>query len=179
MLILDIEFMTHTSNNQGTPLQYIVFNGKFCEASEVMLSFTNRSFNYGDGVFETIRYTDGKLLYWEEHLERLAQTALFIKLDIDSIDWDSMKESVLFLLDDPEITNARIKIQLFRKGGGLYRPLSNQASYLITAAALSNDAFEMNINGLKIAIYDEVPQTISRMSAHKTSNALIYILVQI
>lgn len=45
----------------------ILINGE--EKNQV--SVYDRAFQYGDGLFETIALRDGKLIYWDEHLQRL------------------------------------------------------------------------------------------------------------
>jgi branched-subunit amino acid aminotransferase/4-amino-4-deoxychorismate lyase len=40
----------------------------------------DRSFLYGDGVFESVRVFNGKPFCWTQHLERLRQGAVFLKI---------------------------------------------------------------------------------------------------
>ena len=44
------------------------------------LSIEDRSIHYGDGLFETILFDDGKLLYWEQHYQRLLRSAIRLKI---------------------------------------------------------------------------------------------------
>jgi len=57
----------------------IVFlNGQFIPESEAMVSVFDRSFLYGDGLFETVRVAHGKPFRLRSHLERLEQGARFL-----------------------------------------------------------------------------------------------------
>jgi aminodeoxychorismate lyase len=65
----------------------IVFlNGEFVEADQAKVSVFDRSFLYGDGVFETIRVSQGNPFRWAQHLERLGLGArrLHMPLPIDA-----------------------------------------------------------------------------------------------
>lgn len=157
---------------------YVIYNNDFFPANDLLLSFNNRSFSFGDGFFESIRYSKNHILFWEDHVVRAKATAKLLKLDISIIDWEVLKKQILFLLDN-YIGDARVKIHIFRRGGGFYTPKTNEASFLITAYQTTHSAYEFDDNGLKVDIFDEIPQSINKLSSHKTSNALIYILASI
>ena len=54
----------------------IVFlNGKFVSEDQAQVSVFDRSFLYGDGLFETMRVTHGHPVRWTEHLQRMAAGA--------------------------------------------------------------------------------------------------------
>src|SRR5207244_3239562 len=61
----------------------IVFlNGQFVPESQAVVSIFDRSFLYGDGLFETMRIHNGKPFRWVQHLDRLRQGAEFLKIRI-------------------------------------------------------------------------------------------------
>jgi branched-chain amino acid aminotransferase len=64
----------------------VYLNGQFVPEAAATVSIFDRSFQYGDGLFETIRFANGKPFHWEPHLERLAHGAGFlgIRLPFDS-----------------------------------------------------------------------------------------------
>src|SRR5437879_5916931 len=49
----------------------VFINGKFLPEDQSYISIFERGFLYGDGLFETIRISNGKPFRWEQHLERL------------------------------------------------------------------------------------------------------------
>lgn len=55
-------------------------NGQFVPEAEAKVSIFDRSFLYGDGLFETLRVYSGKPFCWQEHMERLGRGAEFLKL---------------------------------------------------------------------------------------------------
>ncbi len=61
----------------------IVFlNGKFVPEEQAVVSVFDRSFLYGDGLFETMMVCNGKPFRWMQHLERLQRGAEFLKIKL-------------------------------------------------------------------------------------------------
>lgn len=56
----------------------VFLNGHFVPEAEARVSVFDRSFLYGDGLFETIRVANGKPFRWAQHLERLERGAEFL-----------------------------------------------------------------------------------------------------
>jgi branched-chain amino acid aminotransferase len=64
-------------------MRMIVFlNGQFVPAEQATVSIFDRSFLYGDGLFETMRVTNGKPFRWWAHMERLRKGGDFLGLKI-------------------------------------------------------------------------------------------------
>ena len=59
----------------------INYNGEIQQTSPA-LSAKNRGFLYGDGVFDLVKYVEGKLIFWEEHYLRLMATMRISRMDI-------------------------------------------------------------------------------------------------
>jgi len=59
----------------------ISVNGKLCPRSEAMVSVFDAGFLLGDGVWESFRLHEGKLVFIEEHMDRLFRGASQISLD--------------------------------------------------------------------------------------------------
>ena len=60
----------------------IFLNGKFVPEEKAVVSVFDRSFLYGDGLFETIRVFNGKPFRWQQHMKRLQQGADFLKIKV-------------------------------------------------------------------------------------------------
>ena len=61
----------------------IVFlNGKFVPEEQATVSVFDRSFLYGDGLFETMRVINGKPFRWWDHMERLRKGGDFLGIKI-------------------------------------------------------------------------------------------------
>jgi aminodeoxychorismate lyase len=61
----------------------IVFlNGQLVAEEQAVVSVFDRGFQYGDGLFETMRVLNGRPFRWEQHWERLARGAAFLKIPL-------------------------------------------------------------------------------------------------
>jgi branched-chain amino acid aminotransferase len=56
-------------------------NGKILPESQVMVSFRDRSFKYGDGVFDMTRTFGGRIFKLQEHIDRLYASLKYAGLD--------------------------------------------------------------------------------------------------
>jgi aminodeoxychorismate lyase len=61
---------------------FVFLNGKFVPEEQAVVSVFDRSFLYGDGLFETMRVFNGKPFRWAQHLERLQRGAEFLKIKL-------------------------------------------------------------------------------------------------
>ncbi len=57
------------------------FNGKIVPESEVMIPFRDRSFKYGDGVFDMTRTFGHKIFKLEEHIDRFYDSLSYVKIN--------------------------------------------------------------------------------------------------
>jgi branched-chain amino acid aminotransferase len=88
---------------------FVFLNGQIVPEEQAVVSVFDRSFLYGDGLFETMLVLKGKPFRWEHHLERLERGAEFLRLRIpfsrealrgfadELIAWNRMPESLLRL----------------------------------------------------------------------------------
>jgi len=60
----------------------IFLNGQFVPEERAVVSVFDRSFLYGDGLFETMRVFHGKPFRWEQHIERLQRGAGFLGIKL-------------------------------------------------------------------------------------------------
>jgi aminodeoxychorismate lyase len=58
----------------------IFLNGRFVPEEQAVVSIFDRSFLYGDGLFETIRIYNRIPFRWSQHIERLERGAQFLKI---------------------------------------------------------------------------------------------------
>ena len=65
----------------GNTERVAYFNGKIVPESQVLISFRDRSFKYGDGVFDMTRTFNGHIFKLQEHLERLYRSLKYVGID--------------------------------------------------------------------------------------------------
>ena len=60
----------------------VFLNGRYCAPEEAFISVDDRGFLFGDGIYEVIRFYDGKLFKLHEHLVRMERSAAKIMLNL-------------------------------------------------------------------------------------------------
>lgn len=155
---------------------FLVYNSDILFENDFHVSVQDRAFQYGDGLFETVRYEQGKVCFWSDHFARLSAGLLLLQLvPAQELTADSLHQQLVQLLSANNLTNqpARIKIQIWRQPGGLYTPTQSTANVLITARP--GKVFTMS-SVQTVRLYDAFRVQASPVSALKTLNALPYIL---
>lgn len=137
----------------------------------------NRAFRYGDALFETLLVRKGKVFNAEAHLNRMLSGMDVLGFAYDKADWRARMHRVLQQLSKeiPDGLFGRIRIQVYRTGGGSYLPESDLPDFVAEVTILPNDPWQFS-RPLKIGIYEDVPLTFSPLSAVKSTNALPFIL---
>jgi branched-chain amino acid aminotransferase len=136
----------------------------------------NRSFLYGDGLFESIRFQDGTLFYIDDHLERLVSGMFTLGLDTTFFNPLQICDLMLELCKQNELIDARVRLTVFRDAGGFYKPSNDNCSYLITAEAINPLLVNNNNKGVRLGLYSEIRKPINSLSGIKSSNGLLYVL---
>lgn len=155
----------------------INFNGTLQEGTNV-ISDNNRGYNYGDALFETIKVSHGKLLFWEDHYFRLMASMRIMRMDIPmEFTMEFLESEIIKLLSESNLLKAsvRVKLMVHRNEGGLYLPLDNTVSFIISTKLLENDFYLLNDNHYEIDLYKDFYVSPSLLSTLKTNNKAINI----
>lgn len=157
-------------------MNQLILNGDFHTLeSNQLLSTSNRAFLYGDGIFETIKLQNKKMLFWEDHYNRMINGAKALSLDCSKISKDDLRASIIQLAEKNSLTTARIRIQLWRSPGGLFTPADNSIQYLINASEFT----EAPSLKRSCFFFEDVTLAYSSISRYKTCNALPYIVASL
>jgi len=152
----------------------INFNGDIVTQEENVLT-QNRAFLYGDGVFETLKIVNKKILFLEDHYFRLMASMRVVRMEIPmNFTMEYLEEQVLNLVDQKGISaSARARITVFRNDGGLYLPKTNNVSFLIHATSLENASYILNTAEYEVDLYKDFYVTKQLLSSIKTTNKMI------
>jgi branched-chain amino acid aminotransferase len=158
--------------------KYLSYNGELILAKEFRISPDNRAFNYGDGIFETIRCLNSKPLFFAKHYQRLRNALYELQIDLPAqFSEEFFRINIHKLLQKNRIyKGARIRLNIFRSEGGLYTPMDNTAQYVMSVKALSDEEFVLNSEGITIDVFDKIRKPINSLAQFKTNNALLYVL---
>ncbi|MFD1551842.1 hypothetical protein DNU06_01910 [Putridiphycobacter roseus] len=160
---------------------YVNNNGVLIPIDSYALKAGNRGHLYGDGCFESIRVIHGRPINLVNHYKRITATTKVLQMHIPvTFTLDFFEKEIQLLLEQNKITEGgKVRFSIDRKPGGTYLPRTNEIDYFIEAYPLSLNAFELNENGLRLDLYDEIKKPINILANYKTKNSLIYILAKL
>ena len=157
----------------------INYNGKIIEGTEPNL--LNRGFLYGDCVFETIKVIDNKIIFWEDHYLRLMSSLRIIRVEIPINYTPEFFESQIENTFNKLSSNfsGRIRLSVYRSGGGLYRPNSMLPNFLIHIKSDINNLFKISEANYKVDLFKDYYMNNDLLSNLKTNNKVINVLAGI
>ena len=129
----------------------IYLAGKLVPQEQALISVFDHGLLYGDGVFEGIRVYNGKVFLEREHVVRLYESALAIRLEIP-LTQDEMIQAVRDTVAANNIVNGYVRLVVTRGAGSLgldIRRTSNP-QVIVIADTISLYPQELYDNGLKL-----------------------------
>lgn len=154
-------------------------NGSILQESEALFSYNNRGFNYGDAVFETLKVSHSKILFWEDHYFRLMASMRILRMEIPmNFTLEFLEAEILKLIGKNEQSQqtARVKLIVWREKGGLYTPETNNIGYNISTKNLNNDFYELNDEEYVVDLYKDHYISPSLISTVKSNNRLLNVI---
>jgi aminodeoxychorismate lyase len=156
----------------------INLNGKILNETKAGISVNNRSFRYGDGLFETMKMMKGRIIHAEQHFNRLfagMQTLQFQVPKIFTPDF-LLKQINELAMQNGHAKLGRIRLTIFRGDGGLYDTVNHSPNYLLQTWELNAANNELNENGLVIDFYEGTRKYADALANVKSNNYLPYLL---
>jgi len=159
-------------------LPFVNFNGKISSSNEPVLLSDNRAFRYGDSLFETIRVANGKVLFLNDHVDRLKRGMSYLQMNIpEQFSEGFFGQHIIDLaLKNKLASDARIRLTVYRNSGGFYSPTNNDVSYLLEMESLDFEGFVLNQKGFSIDVFSDIKKMQHPISSIKSGNALVYIM---
>jgi len=157
----------------------IVFlNGRFVPEAEAMVSVFDRSFLYGDGLFETLHVYGGKPFRWAEHLERLERGAAFLKIKLPFA-VEELWNHALQLVERNAMPESLLRITLSR-GVGLrgYSPKGTNQPTLVMSLHEAPDTGGKRPTGWRVITASCRLPANEALAQFKTCNKLPQILAR-
>jgi aminodeoxychorismate lyase len=109
----------------------VFLNGKFVPEEQAVVSVFDRSFLYGDGLFETLRVAGGKPFCWPQHIERLQRGAEFLKLRLPFAR-EALEMFSTRLIEQNQMPESLLRITLSRGiGPRSYSPVGANQPFLV------------------------------------------------
>ena len=158
----------------------INFNG-IIQDSDLQLTVSNRSFLYGDGVFETLKIVNNKILFFEDHYFRLMASMRIVRMEIPmTFTMEYLEEQILQLVEVLSIKDAaRVRFTVFRNEGGFYLPNDNSISFVIQASKLENIRYKIPKIQFEVDLYKDFIVPSQLLSTLKTANKITHVTASI
>ncbi|MFY0604673.1 MAG: aminotransferase class IV [Flavobacteriaceae bacterium] len=117
------------------------FNGTLVSDIENIISSDNRAFKYGDSLFETLKISNNRIIFWEDHYFRLMASMRMLRMKIPmNFTLENLEQEILKTIPtDSNTTLFRARLSVFRKDGGFYTPETNTIDYLVEVSELIID----------------------------------------
>ena len=134
-------------------MQSYSINGVICDASEAKIPVNDHGFLYGDGVFEGLRFYNGRILKLRAHLKRLADSAkaLGISLPMSAV---KLEQALLEIVEASSHTNGYLRLIVTRGVGplGIDPSHCETGCVVIIADQLKMVSEEVRDNGARLII---------------------------
>ena len=160
---------------------YINHNGNFILSDAPMVTANNRSFRYGDALFETIRLANYNPQFLKEHLLRLTAGMQVLKMEMNSnLNTTFLEHAILELAQKNNITSdGRVRLTVYRNEGGLYAPSDNKVSFVVEVYPIEEKGYILNQKGYSVDLFTEFKKAQNALSSIKSANSAIYVMAGI
>jgi branched-chain amino acid aminotransferase len=160
---------------------YINHNGIFMEADKPVIKVSNRSFRYGDALFETIRIANKKPMFVKEHFQRLQKGVYVLKMQLNPNFNETFLEKIILELAEKNAiqSDARCRLTIYRNDGGMYAPEENTASFILEINPLEEQNYLLNSKGYAIDLFNDFRKPQNALSSIKSANSIVYVMAGI
>jgi branched-chain amino acid aminotransferase len=157
----------------------IVFlNGRFVPEEQALVSVFDRSFLYGDGLFETVLVSNATPFRWAQHLERLQHGAGFlgIALPFSLADLTRFAARLIHL---NQVASGLLRLTLSRGVGARGYSTHGAGAPTLVMALQATPAFDPSLlQGWKLLTSSFKLPAGEALAQHKTCNKLAQILAR-
>ncbi len=155
----------------------INFNGELLFEENVKLSPENRGFKYGDAIFETIKVSNNRVIFWEDHYFRLMSSMRMLRMKIPmEFTLEFLEQEILKTVAAQDTAiSFRVRLNVYRKDGGLYTPKTNKIDYFIDAKANTYATKDI----YTVDVFKDFYNYSGLLSTIKTNNRMVNTLASI
>ncbi len=128
----------------------VFLNGQILKEEDAKISISDLSYQFGYGLFETIKCEAGLPIFFEEHYKRLSHSAREIGM-LFPVDMPEIKKWVINVLKANKLTSARAKIIISKRAEEKFNvliltmPLENlPSSYKLLGKKLERDPISIS-----------------------------------
>ncbi len=144
-------------------------NGKFIPEKNSQVSGMSKGYQYGKGLFETLKVEKGEIEYLEEHLERLNEGCKkILGRKLPELDWMGIAD-ILIKRNSLKSNTVVLKIMISEGKSGLFENFN----LIVTCRPYTKRPSIIKNKGLRLGIYPKRRE--SFLADYKTMNYLFYL----
>src|SRR5688572_18144800 len=129
------------------PMKWVCHNGNMLPETQPLFTAANRGFRYGDGLFETAKVYQGRLLLSTLHFNRLFSGMQVLGIAPGPLFTPRLLEQQII-----ELCKKNKAADLARVRLAVYRSHNGEADYVIEAAPLGGEAMQWNPKGWELVL---------------------------
>lgn len=145
----------------------VFLNDTIVQADKAALSFTDNSYLYGMGLFETMRAVNGRVFRLDDHLNRMIASARALSIPFGYTP-DEIAAATEQVLQANSLTDARMRMTL--SSGPLTDPENHKGTLLITATRFVPYPTEYYDKGVRVVLTEYRQNPNDPTCGHKTTS---------
>ena len=137
--------------------EIVYLNGEFIQKENAKISPDDRGFIFADGVYEVVKYYNGRPFRYVDHLQRLVRSLL--ELEIDFTETESFKSvfSELIIRNNLQEKHAGVYLQITRGENKRVHYFPENIKPTVYAFAFDLPSFIDNLeNGIKVITHEDI-----------------------
>jgi branched-chain amino acid aminotransferase len=152
---------------------YIYLNNKVVSKEKALVSVFDRSYLYGEGVFETLRTYKGHVAFSDLHYERMKKNCKRLRIDMP-LDKHAFEKAILKTLNANNLKNAYVRATISPVGAsyGLERPKKVTTNFSIFCKDLRGKPSDLYNKGARVIIISSTPSDHPALANLKSTNYL-------
>ena len=155
----------------------VCFNGSLLTGDTPVLRADNKSYRYGDGLFETMKVVRGMIPLAHLHFERLFSGLKILGFNFPStITAEKFQQEIQLLCRDNNCEKlARVRLSVSRGNGGINED-KDGLQYLVECCPLTESDILFNERGYIIDVFPDARKSCDAFSNLKSANYLPYVM---
>jgi len=135
----------------------VYLNGAFVDKSEAKISANDRGFIFADGVYEVVKYYNGKPFRYDDHLVRLRQSLAALEINFAATENIAAVFNELLLRNNLNDTHAGLYLQITRGVHKRVHHFPENIEPTVYAFAYHMPSFTHNLeNGIQTITHDDI-----------------------
>lgn len=154
-------------------------NGKLIPEESAMIPLFDRSYLYGEGVFETMRAYNGRPAFCDMHYHRLKANCEKLKIELP-LDEYMFEHAIIKAINANKLKDAYIRVTASMTGAsiGIARPVKPRSNFTIFVKNFKGRPAEVYRNGAKAIIVSSVYADDPDTAEIKSTNYLTKMLAR-